>query len=79
MPRVEKVAVVILSWNVLERLKQTEAYELFGEENIFPAEPIHGASVEKALAAAEKWIASPKEDITGEGKTDEDAIANTTE
>lgn len=42
---------------VLEQLKQTEAYELIGEENIFPAEPVHEASVEKALAAAEKWMA----------------------
>ncbi len=41
---------------VLERLKVTEAYRIIGEENIFPAQSIIGASLEEAWAAAEKWI-----------------------
>ncbi len=42
---------------VYERLKQTEVFELIGEENIFQTQKVIGASVDEALDAAEKWIA----------------------
>ena len=42
---------------MLEQIKVTEAYEIIGEENIFPSSPIIGASLEQAWQAAEKWIA----------------------
>jgi hypothetical protein len=41
---------------VFERLKNTEAYELIGEENIFRAHQVIGTSVDQALDAAAKWI-----------------------
>jgi hypothetical protein len=31
--------------------------EIIGKENVFPAVPGYGASVDKALAAAQKWLA----------------------
>lgn len=46
---------------VLEQIKVTEAYELIGEENIFPSKPIIGASLEEAWDAAEKWITEQQE------------------
>jgi SulP family sulfate permease len=46
---------------VLKQIKATEAYELIGEENIFPDSPIIGASLEEAWQAAEKWIAAQQE------------------
>jgi SulP family sulfate permease len=42
---------------VYERLKQTEVFELIGEENIFQTQKVIGASVDEALDAAEIWIA----------------------
>jgi sulfate permease, SulP family len=42
---------------VLAQIKVTEAYEMIGEENIFPSSPIIGESLEEAWEAAEKWIA----------------------
>jgi SulP family sulfate permease len=46
---------------VLEQIKVTEVYEIIGEENIFPSNPIIGASLEEAWQAAEKWIAERQE------------------
>ena len=46
---------------VLEQIKVTEAYELIGDENIFPSKPIIGASLEEAWDAAEKWIAEQQD------------------
>ena len=46
---------------VLEQIKVTEAYNMIGEENIFPSSPIIGASLEEAWEAAEKWIAGRQE------------------
>jgi len=43
---------------VYDRLKQSEAFELIGEENIFLAQTVIGASLDEALDAAEKWIAA---------------------
>lgn len=42
---------------VYDRLKQSEAFEMIGEENLFQSEKVIGASLDKALDAAEKWIA----------------------
>ncbi len=42
---------------VLEQIKDTEVYEIIGEENIFPSNPIIGASLEEAWQAAKEWIA----------------------
>lgn len=42
---------------VYEKLKKTEAFEIIGQENIFLAQKVIGASVHEALDAAEKWIA----------------------
>ena len=46
-----------VSDSVLEQIRSTDAYELIGEENIFPSDPIIGASLEEAWQAAEQWIA----------------------
>jgi hypothetical protein len=42
---------------VLKQLKATEAYEMIGEENIFPSNPIVGASLDEAWQSADRWIA----------------------
>ncbi len=42
---------------VYERLKKTDVFELIGAENIFQTQKVIGALVDKALDAAEKWIA----------------------
>jgi SulP family sulfate permease len=46
-----------VSDEVLKQIMVTEAYEIIGEESIFPSSPIIGASLEEAWQAAEKWIA----------------------
>lgn len=43
--------------SVYERLKKSEAFEIIGQENIFLAQKVIGASVHDALDAAEDWIA----------------------
>jgi SulP family sulfate permease len=42
---------------VYEKLKKTEAFKIIGQENIFLAQKVIGASVHEALDAAENWIA----------------------
>ena len=46
---------------VMENLKAGELVEVVGEEHVFPIQPVIGASVEEALAAAERWIKEPKD------------------
>ncbi|MEA3439767.1 MAG: hypothetical protein U9R58_05745 [Chloroflexota bacterium] len=46
-----------VSDEALEKIKVTKAYEIFGEQYIFPSSPIFGASLEEAWQAAEKWVA----------------------
>ena len=46
-----------LSEAVLEQLERTEILDQLGEENVFLAQPVYGASLRQALAAAEDWIA----------------------
>jgi SulP family sulfate permease len=45
-----------LNNHVFEQLEKTDLIELIGEENIFPAEPRFGATVDKAVRAAETWM-----------------------
>ncbi len=63
---------------VLERLKVTEAYKIIGEDNIFPAQPIIGASMEEAWAAAEKWI-EERQDLESAKEEDSAEAAEATE
>ena len=42
--------------HVQDQLENTDLIELIGEENIFPAEPVFTAALEKALAAANRWL-----------------------
>jgi SulP family sulfate permease len=46
---------------VMEDLKAGELVEAIGEEFVFPMQPVIGASIEEALAAAERWIKEPKD------------------
>jgi SulP family sulfate permease len=46
--------------HVVEELRKTEVMEIIGKENVFPAEPGYGASLDKALAAAQKWLAEDR-------------------
>jgi SulP family sulfate permease len=45
-----------LSEKVLDQIERTELLDLIGEENLFLAQPQHGASLRQALVAAEKWL-----------------------
>jgi hypothetical protein len=45
----------------MEDLKAGELFEAVGEEFVFPIQPVIGASIEEALAAAERWIEEPKD------------------
>jgi len=48
-----------MSWRVVEAKwpGTREAFEIIGQENIFLAQKVIGASVHEALDAAENWIA----------------------
>jgi SulP family sulfate permease len=46
-----------LSEKVLEQIERTELLDLIGEENVFLGQPLYGASLRQALAAAEAWLA----------------------
>ena len=45
-----------LGSHVQDQLEKTDLLDLIGEENIFPAEPVYTAALEKALAAANEWL-----------------------
>jgi SulP family sulfate permease len=45
-----------LSEKVLDQIERTELLDLIGEENVFLAQPQHGASLRQAMAAAEAWL-----------------------
>jgi SulP family sulfate permease len=45
-----------LSEKVLDQIERTELLDLIGEENVFLAQPQHGASLRQALAVAEDWL-----------------------
>jgi hypothetical protein len=47
--------------NVLKQLESTGVIDDLGKENVFEAQPVLGASIEEALAAAEAWIARRRE------------------
>lgn len=46
---------------VMKDLEAGEVIEVVGAEYIFPIQPVIGASIEEALAAAERWIAENKQ------------------
>jgi hypothetical protein len=54
---------------MMEELVRTETLEIIGKQNVFPAEPALGASLDKACEAAADWLVSPKDSSTGEGAT----------
>jgi SulP family sulfate permease len=47
--------------HVWEQLEKTDLLVLIGEENIFPAEPVYTAALEKAISAANQWVEGVKE------------------
>jgi SulP family sulfate permease len=53
-----------LSEKVLDQIERTELLDLIGEENVFLAQPQHGASLRQALAVAEDWLSR---DQAGQG------------
>jgi SulP family sulfate permease len=65
--------------HVLDELVKTETVDIIGKDNVFAAEPELGASVDKAREAAARWLASPKDNATSKGATDEDASKPETE
>ena len=52
--------------HVFRQLEKTDLLDLIGEENIFPAERIFTAALEKAIAAASKWLDEVGEEPAGE-------------
>jgi len=50
-----------LDEKVLEQIERTKLLDLIGEENVFLAQPQHGASLRQALAAAEEWLVQDQE------------------
>lgn len=48
--------------HVKDQLEKTTVLELIGEENVFPAEKVYTAALEKAIAAADQWLSEvPRE------------------
>ena len=45
-----------LSEKVLDQIERTELLDLIGAENVFLAQPQHGASLRQALVVAEAWL-----------------------
>ena len=52
--------------HVRDQLEKTDLLELIGEENIFPAEPVFTAALEKAIDAASRWLDEGSEEPAGE-------------
>jgi len=52
--------------HVWEQLEKTDLLELIGEQNIFPAETVYTAALEKAIAAANLWLSEVPEHPTEE-------------
>jgi SulP family sulfate permease len=48
---------------VLQQLERTGLLDLIGEENVFLGQPVFGAALRQALAAAEAWIAQDDEHV----------------
>jgi SulP family sulfate permease len=46
---------------VLDQLERTDLLDVIGEENVFPGQPLFGAALQEAVAAAEAWIAQGSE------------------
>ena len=46
---------------MMEDMKAGELFEAVGEAYVFPIQPVIGASIEEALAEAERWIKEPKD------------------
>jgi SulP family sulfate permease len=55
-----------LGSHVQDQLEKTDLLDLIGEENIFPAEPVYTAALEKTLAAANQWLTVENDQIPGE-------------
>jgi len=53
--------------------------DAIGQDNVFPADPGHGAAMDKALEAAQKWLAGRQAASVGDKATGEDAIKAETE
>jgi SulP family sulfate permease len=50
-----------LSQKVLDQIERTDLLDVIGEENVFLAQPRHGASLREALAVAEDWLSQDRE------------------
>jgi len=48
--------LVGIGQHVWEQLEKTDLLDLIGKENVFLAEPVYTASLEKALVAAQRWL-----------------------
>jgi SulP family sulfate permease len=54
-----------LSEQVLKQLDNTGLLDLVGRDNVFQAQPQHGAALRQALVAAEAWLAQHDENENG--------------
>ena len=52
-----KLMLVGMNERIMEQLEKTELMALLGEEDLYPAEAQYFAPLNKAITAAEKWIA----------------------
>ena len=62
----------------MEQLQATDLVDLLGEEDLFAVEPRFGAALEKANAAAQKWIDDGEvcdDGEAGDSDQDEDNIS----
>jgi len=50
-----------LNEQVIDQLASTDVLDLIGKENVFPGQPVFGAALRVALAAAEEWLAGGQE------------------
>jgi SulP family sulfate permease len=58
--------LVGISQHVWDQMERTDLLDLIGEENVYRAEPKYAASLKKAMADAEQWVADSTVPSAGE-------------